>query len=391
MLASACVQDNADVAHGPSVYTYLPDGPTKADAVTLDGTTAGIVALLNAHTTTVKLLDEDVDIDARAAVGLIAWRNGPDGLYPSLDDHLFTDLDDVTRVRWVGPTTVQQLGRYAERLGLRNDPSLDAVVGTFEGQRTTVFEAQNILRVANDTPPDVLDEVVGLDRRAVESIVTARPIYTLERLTGLVYVGQDTLLALRDFAEASDCHTADACGAGASCAGLARLDGRTVGKCRSDEALEGEGDACQGDAACGAGLLCSSQALGQGEGVCMPAWMTSTFVQPHPAATTERSFDLQTHVAVYGNGDVVEEVTFVADASLERPEDFLIFLTSPTGDRVVVFDGAQDDVKQLASPRLLGGFVEGSDPNGRWTVSAYNRGQRAATLHSFALVVRSHW
>ena len=74
------------------------------------------------------------------------------------------------------------------------------ILGTWDGVTFTVFEAELVLDYVNEASHGILDHEAGLDRRAVDSIVAAQPIATVEELAGLYYVGRGALEALLDVA-----------------------------------------------------------------------------------------------------------------------------------------------------------------------------------------------
>src|SRR5262245_6656363 len=103
LLVAACADDIDDPTATPSqVAITMP----SSDA-------AMIVALVNYPGTDLKVLDDEAGLDSRAAQGLIAHRNGADGVAPSADDVLFIDLADVDAVPYVGDTAFTKLRAYA--------------------------------------------------------------------------------------------------------------------------------------------------------------------------------------------------------------------------------------------------------------------------------------
>jgi DNA uptake protein ComE-like DNA-binding protein len=164
-----------------------------------DGTPEGIAALdfLNHSSTTKDLLDDDVALDRRAAGNLIAHRDGGDGLSESSDDDLFNSIDEVDSVRWVGPSAIGKIIAYAEANGWVQ--SGDDLLGTWDKVSFTVNEATETLALVNSASEDELDYDIALNRRAVNSILDARPLTSVDELAGLYYVGTSALTKLKDY------------------------------------------------------------------------------------------------------------------------------------------------------------------------------------------------
>jgi hypothetical protein len=118
------------------------------------------------------------------------------------DDDPFGGIDEVDRVRQVGPATLDALFAWVAANGWV--PGGDDTLGTWDGVTFTVDEAAATVALANSADEDVLDVDLGLDRRAVDSIVAARPIPTVLALSELFFVGRSALTVLRDAATADD-------------------------------------------------------------------------------------------------------------------------------------------------------------------------------------------
>ena len=72
-----------------------------------------VIAFVNSPETTIDLLDADVGLDSRAAVNIIAHRDGADGVYPSADDNRFDSLEELDRVAFVGESALRKLRDFA--------------------------------------------------------------------------------------------------------------------------------------------------------------------------------------------------------------------------------------------------------------------------------------
>ena len=96
------------------------------------------------------------------------------------------------------PATPEDLGTD----GAQHQSALtqSALAGTWDGVDFTEEEALAVLEIVDTASEDELDHDVPLDSRAVRSILYARPVGSMSRLSGLYFVGEDALLNLRDYA-----------------------------------------------------------------------------------------------------------------------------------------------------------------------------------------------
>lgn len=179
-------------------------GPREASSDTANTTDAlvagsaedvGVRAFLNDASTTQSLLDVDVALDRRAAENLIAHRDGADGTFGTSDDDPFDSLGEIDAIPQVGPATLARIAQYAAAHGWV--PAGHDLLGIYDGVSFTVDEAAATLTLANEADDGWLDDDLGLDRRAVDSILAARPIPSVLALSELYYVGGAALSALR--------------------------------------------------------------------------------------------------------------------------------------------------------------------------------------------------
>jgi hypothetical protein len=163
-----------------------------------DGTPEALAAIhfLNAETTTFTVLDQNVPLDRRAATQIILERDGLDAVFGTNDDTVFDSLAQVEEIRWVGPSSIERIINFAADAGWAADE--DEVLGSWDGVSFTVEEASQTLDVANHSSFAFLDDTLGLDERAVRSIVDARPIHSVSELAGLYYVGGVALDILKN-------------------------------------------------------------------------------------------------------------------------------------------------------------------------------------------------
>jgi len=189
LTCGACAARSDEAGAAASASPLIVEGSPEA---------LGVLGLLNAPTTTHTFLDDDVGLDRRAADNLIAHRDGTDGVVGTADDDPFDDVAEVDAVSWVGPSALDKLLAHARAGGWV--PSGDDVLGVYDGVSFTVDEGLRVISFVNEASASVLDVDVGLDRRAVESILAARPLSSVERLSELYYVGRSALERLKELA-----------------------------------------------------------------------------------------------------------------------------------------------------------------------------------------------
>jgi hypothetical protein len=175
----------------------------NARAVAGSAEEAGILAFLNDASTTFDLLDVDVALDRRAAKSLTDYRNGVDRVQGTADDRSYRTIAQVDARYYVGPVAMIRLENWAIDNGwVPSDP--DDVLGTWDGVTFTVAEAEAVVELANTAGLNTLDDAVGLDSRAADSIVDARPVSSVYEISGLYYVGPSALTKLKDYAEGEE-------------------------------------------------------------------------------------------------------------------------------------------------------------------------------------------
>jgi len=177
------------------------------DAVRIEEGSAealGLIAFLNdGDLATFALLDIDVGLDRRAAAAIVHYRDGADGEFGTADDQLYGSIAQVDDQYYVGNSALNLIRDFAVEAGyVAQGP--DDILGTWDGVTFTVAEADAVLDAANTWSGQVLDVDVELDSRAVNSVVSARPIPSVEHLAGLYYVGKSALNKLKDAAVDSD-------------------------------------------------------------------------------------------------------------------------------------------------------------------------------------------
>ncbi len=352
----------------------------------LDGSpdAIGLVRFVNDSATTFVMLDVDVALDRRAAEGLVAGRP-------------FDSVADIDAVPYVGASALGKLMAYAREAGYV--PEGDDLLGTYDGVSFTAAEAARALTIVNEESDGVLRGEVGLDSRAVNSIVNGRPIHTVAELADLYYVGTAMLNRIKNYVEVDPSEPVD-CRGDAHCPGEERCIGRPFdgssewGMCRDLTPVAGEGAYCNTAIPCtSAALFCSGISL-WGEGQCLPLWMSDSFDN-----TTQRfipqetSNPVATGVVVRGQASVPVDIAVAIDLAHSDPDSLVIRLRDPNGDEAVVWDGpASGGAAFPGSFVVTGGISRDDTVNGRWMLRVWNvEGRGLGNLHGWTLDVTSRW
>lgn len=155
----------------------------------------GIITFLNNPNTTDVVLRQGVGLSVDAATALMTWRDGPDGLCGTPDDQGFATLDDVDAVAQLTDDEIYWLLDWVA--GPAANGGRGASLGTIDSVPFTVGEAELTMALVNHAHPDFLNDVCRLDRRAVTSIVEARPVASVHHLAELHWIGPKTLQLLK--------------------------------------------------------------------------------------------------------------------------------------------------------------------------------------------------
>jgi hypothetical protein len=166
----------------------------------IDGTplAVGVLKMINHSSTTVTVLDDEVPLDRRAAVSIMEYRHGADGLPGTDDDNGYDNTVELDSRYWVGPRAGELLGLYADATGWV--PQGEDYLATWEGVPFTVEQAEEVLALVNSADVHTLDVGVDLDRRAVDSIMAERPFQSITQVAELYWVGPAALIALSEYA-----------------------------------------------------------------------------------------------------------------------------------------------------------------------------------------------
>ena len=371
------------------------DTQTSAAALT-PGTpqAVGVLNLLNDAATTLDVLDKDARLNRRAATGIIHHRNGPDGVFGTRDDEPFRSVRDIDGIRYVGPVSMARLAYWAQIHGYV--PMDNDYLGTWDGLDFTVHEASQVVHLANSLDARTLDNLVGLDKRAVASILDARPIESMEQLSGLYYLGRGQVLRLREYSSldknTQDCaRGADECADNLTCYGTGRDS--DAGRCVNLEAVPlGTGDGCNEDNPCGRGLVCAGLTLGWDEGICNPDWQEGTYRASHAFhVPDDPTLGFNSTVRVYGQATVPMDLVVTVDVDHPRPSDLAIWLEDPNGQVAEVF--AKGQARSGTNEVVVGYGISRDDAvNGLWTLRAFDttRG-KAGIVRGWSLYVTSNF
>ncbi len=174
-------------------------GPKSDGSQIAEGTpeALGVLALVNEAS--LQVLDDDVGLDVRAASNIVEHRETPDP---------FDDLAELDAIPYVGPVALERLLSYAESNGYVPDAEPEPAP-LAEGSDLALA----VLDLANTASFVVLDDDVGLDRRAATNIVEHRegpdpqsnadddPIETIAELDAIGHVGDVALGKLAAYAQ----------------------------------------------------------------------------------------------------------------------------------------------------------------------------------------------
>lgn len=164
----------------------------EADLTLDPAATARVLALVNYPGTELSTLDVDAALDKRAAQGIVAHRNGVDGVSPSGDDDAFDALDELTKISYVGATALKKLDAYA----LAHPPPASATVEgvVFQGWQTEAV----VWGVNHAADANQLKATLGLTITQASSLVAARPFTTVAQIGATKNIGSASLYMLRN-------------------------------------------------------------------------------------------------------------------------------------------------------------------------------------------------
>ena len=172
------------------------EGATAASSAAVSMSAADaqqVLDLVNYPGTDLALLDEQVGLDRRAAEGIVARRDGADGVSPSGDDDLFGDLSELDAIAYVGDSAFAKLQAFALAHPV-------AAAEHVEGVDFSGWQAEAVIWGVNGASVEELDVVVALDARAAENLVGSAPYASVGQMGPIGYVGASALDQLRGHA-----------------------------------------------------------------------------------------------------------------------------------------------------------------------------------------------
>ncbi len=325
---SGDVGDDAPPAAVPS-----PDDPLARGSVTQ--TEHAIVTFVNdGPLVDFRVLDDEVRLDRRAAESIIVHRDGPDGTFGTSDDDLFDSVQEIDDQFFVGPVALQLLADYvADSPWMPGD---NERAGVIEGVEFTWVQLTETLRFANEGTETQLDVDAELDRRAVDSILEARPIASVPDLAELFFVGEATLRALRDFATSADWRT-----------------------------LSGEEGPCDVTADCDDGLVCLGEYAYGGGGFCVDESLAGTFTSTTEIAIPDGdATGITSSIEVSGLASVPVDIVVRPDIRHFETSDLVVTLEDPNGVIGEVWTNTVDPKDEV----IVRGIPSDDEVNGTWTL-----------------------
>ena len=313
----------------------------------------GVLAMLNDESTTQDVLDVDARLDLRAARSLIAHRDGPDRLFGTADDNPFDDIAEVDAQYYVGGSALARLLDFAQEQGWI--PEGPDYVGQWEGVPFTMDDITATLKLANDASPAVLDRDVGLDIRAVQEILFARPIADMNELAEVKHVGPSALRVMRDYAVLHS-----GAGVGEDCA--------TTSDCS-------DGLVCLGEINWGTGIFCVDDSMYGDFGV-------------EPSLLIPSGGEVVSTVEVSGLASVPVDVVLSLDIDHPRPADLVVTVEHFLGYQQVVWQGDEAPPSEV----VIRAFPSDDAVNGTYTLRVQDLGSgEAGLLRSWSLYIVSNW
>lgn len=173
-------------ACGPDIQSHSQP-LTVADE--LDCTERVIIELLNGEATTSELLTA-MGLRSSAAYHLLHARMGSDGVFGTDDDLLYTSLESVDDVPYVGPVSMDLLEEWAETQCDEWAPCTQPVVVMLINDPATTVEGLRDIGVSSIGAANI---VAARDAKALES---------LKAIAAVPGVDADSIAALKDWGAA---------------------------------------------------------------------------------------------------------------------------------------------------------------------------------------------
>ncbi len=405
--------------------------------------TARVLAFVNYPGTDFELLDQGVRLDRRAAENIVTYRNGNDGLTPSADDQLFTDLDSLVAVPYVANSALQKLDAYAAA----NPPPPEEIA---EGVLFSGWEREAVLWGVNTLGADVL-RGLALNTTQANNVVAYAPFASINELANVPQIGPATLTKLRNAAAelwhawrggftdsmagtydgvAFDHDTAvialeianlasheTLTGAGVFAGGATAIvgarpfdtlaavaDTHGVGAATMSGlhafAISGdwsaptygttqEGYECFAHGECAEGLACMGLTIGFA--LCLPTWMAGTFSNNNTRAIPDGG-GITSSLTVSNLASVPMDVILHVDIDHPRKSDLQIVLEQPgypSGASAMVWPAGSDGPATVV---VNWGIERDAQVNGTWKLYVTDTVTgEVGTLKSWTLDLNSRW
>lgn len=332
---SACTASVPNVSEGGDAIddSFLGlDGKSDSFGV-VEGSPDALGLLRVASELTSRELDDDARLDSRAALAIVAHRQGSDRRDGTSDDNAIDSLLELDSISYVGSSAFTSLLTYARDNGYINgevDPcNPDAPVDLSEGG----LGALGVLAVVNTLTAAELDDDAAIDSRAARNIVSQRN-------------GRDGVLGTRDDQLFGSILQLDA----VSYVGTGTLNSLLV--YAQDNGFIG-GDDCNNDpcarVTCGSGSMCV-------EGACVSNWRAEL---PTGAVNVRyngtRDCTLTDGVVTRGRLEVSEAtVAFVASVAVVGNNPGTLTTTLPSSLRTAGLVATFDEIGQVSTELELG-------------------------------------
>lgn len=381
----ACAADADTTSHDTTAARHVMDGTPEG---------IGLLAFLNEPSVDVDVLDDDVPLDVRAARNLIHHRDGYDGIAGSSDDNLFDSVQEVDDIKYVGTSALNNLYAYTADHGFV--PEGGDVLGTWDGVEFTADQAVAVLALVNTASHGLLDDDIGLDRRAADSIVAGRDIDTILALSELYFIGRSALEKLVDYAgvepeglpAGEDCLDRSECQDGLTCYGFVNDDSTEFGKC-VDMSVDGEGDNCDTDADCLEGTTCLGDIAYGGGIFCVADWQEGTYTVAESVEIPD-SGEVVSDVVVYGLATVPVDVVLTLDVVHSDPEslEFQVLNMNGYSTRWATLTAAQAEGEAV----VVKAFPSDDYVNGTYTLVVRDiENGTSGTLNGWSLTITSNF
>ncbi len=168
-------------------------GATNGDVAIGAAQQTAMLELLSFCATDLAFLDDTVALNARAAKRIVAYRNGPDGVYPSGDDNPIESLEELDAIKYVGEAALTTLRDYV----IANPPPASELV---EGVQLNGEQVLAVLWGVGQATVTELDKTVELNSKAAANLVAGAPYANVAAIGAVAYVGPSALSTLRSYA-----------------------------------------------------------------------------------------------------------------------------------------------------------------------------------------------